>query len=62
MFDPALGWFGLDPTNNLIPREEHVILAWGRDFSDVSPIRGVILGGGNHAIKVAVDVTPCVSC
>jgi transglutaminase-like putative cysteine protease len=58
VFCPGVGWVDLDPTNDLIVRDEHIVLAWGRDFGDVSPIRGVILGGGEHVIDVAVDVTP----
>jgi transglutaminase-like putative cysteine protease len=50
------GWVDLDPTNNLVPGERHVTLAWGRDFSDVSPLRGVLVGSGSHELKVAVDV------
>ena len=55
---PAHGWIGLDPTNDLLVRNEHVLLGWGRDFSDVSPLFGVILGGGKHTLKVGVDVEP----
>lgn len=55
---PADGWIGLDPTNNLVVRNEHVLLGWGRDFSDVSPLFGVILGGGRHTLKVGVDLEP----
>ena len=44
------------PTNNLLPSTTHVTLAWGRDYADVSPIRGVILGGGQHSLHVSVDV------
>ncbi|MBR0649397.1 transglutaminase family protein [Roseomonas terrae] len=51
-----LGWVGLDPTNDTAVRDEHVILAWGRDFGDVSPLSGVILGGGDHGLWVAVDL------
>lgn len=53
---PDVGWVDADPTNNLFPSERHVTLAWGRDYVDVSPTRGVILGGGNHSLKVSVDV------
>jgi transglutaminase-like putative cysteine protease len=56
VYCPGAGWIDVDPTNNLAPANRHITLAWGRDFSDVSPIRGVILGGGEHAVKVAVDV------
>jgi transglutaminase-like putative cysteine protease len=50
------GWIDFDPTNNRIPDEQHITVAWGRDFSDVSPIRGVALGGGKHKVLVSVDV------
>lgn len=52
------GWVDLDPTNNLIPGDEHITLAWGRDYGDVSPINGVTFGGGAHSIDVEVDVIP----
>ena len=52
-------WVDFDPTNNLIPDTEHITLAWGRDFGDVSPLRGVILGGGDEPeLDVAVTVMP----
>ena len=51
-------WVDFDPTNNLLPDTQHITLAWGRDFSDVSPLRGVILGGDAQAPKVAVTVAP----
>jgi transglutaminase-like putative cysteine protease len=56
VYSLGAGWIDVDPTNNLVPANRHITLAWGRDFSDVSPIRGVILGGGDHAVTVAVDV------
>ena len=52
-------WVDFDPTNNLLPDTGHITLAWGRDFGDVSPLRGVILGGDTHMPDVAVTVTPC---
>lgn len=52
------GWVHLDPTNDLVAREDHVAVAWGRDFSDVSPLRGVILGGDTHSYGVAVTLVP----
>jgi len=52
------GWVHLDPTNDLIAHEDHVAVAWGRDFSDVSPLRGVILGGDSHSYGVAVTLVP----
>lgn len=52
------GWVDVDPTNNLLPGERHITVAWGRDFSDVSPLRGVTLGAGGQWLEVAVDVIP----
>lgn len=53
---PEHGWIDLDPTNDLVVRDEHVVLAWGRDYGDISPVRGVILGGGPHTVSVGVDL------
>jgi len=53
-------WVDFDPTNNLLPDTQHITLAWGRDFADVSPLRGIILGGDAHELDVAVTVTPVV--
>ncbi|WP_313953173.1 transglutaminase family protein [Accumulibacter sp.] len=53
-------WVDFDPTNNVLPDTQHITLAWGRDFADVSPLRGVILGGGAHELDVAVTVTPII--
>ena len=58
LFAPESGWIDLDPTNNLIPSVEHITLGWGRDFSDVTPLRGVINGGGIQTLKVRVTVEP----
>jgi transglutaminase-like putative cysteine protease len=55
---PRLGWVDLDPTNDVLPSHRHVTLAWGRDYGDVSPLRGVVLGGGDHTLHVGVSVTP----
>lgn len=55
---PQSGWLDVDPTNNLVVGEGHVTLAWGRDYGDVSPLRGLILGGRDHLLKVSVDVEP----
>lgn len=52
------GWVDFDPTNNLIPGVEHITVGWGRDYGDVSPINGFIVGGGSHQVSVAVDVSP----
>jgi transglutaminase-like putative cysteine protease len=45
-----------DPTNNVMVAEEHITVAYGRDFGDVSPLSGILTGGGSHEVKVAVDV------
>lgn len=58
VYCPLNGWVDFDPTNDLQPDLEHITLAWGRDFSDVSPLRGVILGGGDHDPDVQVTVLP----
>jgi transglutaminase-like putative cysteine protease len=55
---PRLGWVDLDPTNAVLPGVRHVTLAWGRDYGDVSPVRGVVLGGGEHELSVGVSVVP----
>jgi transglutaminase-like putative cysteine protease len=51
-------WLDLDPTNDQAPSTDHVTVAWGRDFDDVSPVRGVLFGGGSHRLSVMVDVDP----
>ncbi|MGD9947162.1 MAG: transglutaminase N-terminal domain-containing protein [Desulfobulbus sp.] len=56
LYVPDEGWVDLDPTNNIIPGEMHIILAWGRDYSDVAPVKGVVMGGGMHTLAVEVDV------
>jgi len=55
---PSLGWVEFDPTNNLMPSDEHIVLAWGRDYGDVSPTTGIIVGGGAHTVEVGVSVEP----
>ena len=56
VYSPGAGWVDFDPTNDLLPGDEHVTAAFGRDFGDVTPLKGVILGGGAHEITVGVDV------
>lgn len=58
VFAGDAGWVDFDPTNNVIPGVEHITFAWGRDYGDVSPINGLIVGGGAHQVAVAVDVNP----
>jgi transglutaminase-like putative cysteine protease len=55
---PRHGWVDLDPTNKLVPDLRHVTVAWGRDYGDVSPLWGVILGGASHTLRVGVSVIP----
>jgi transglutaminase-like putative cysteine protease len=61
VYCPGTGWIDLDPTNDVVPGDRHIVLAWGRDYDDVSPIKGVILGGGRHTVAAGVDVTPVES-
>ncbi|GAA59496.1 hypothetical protein P20652_1359 [Pseudoalteromonas sp. BSi20652] len=56
VFVPNLGWVDFDPTNNVLPQDQHITLAVGRDFSDVTPLKGVVFGGGSQLLDVAVDM------
>jgi len=57
LYDPVAGWLQFDPTNDAVPDQRYITLAWGRDYSDVAPIRGVVQGGGDsHILSVGVDV------
>jgi len=58
VFCPGYGWVDFDPTNNVQPAGEHITVAYGRDFGDVSPVAGILTGGGAHEVKVSVDVEP----
>jgi transglutaminase-like putative cysteine protease len=53
---PQLGWVDLDPTNDLVVADEHVLLGWGRDYADISPVKGILLGGGKQVLEVSVDL------
>ena len=55
---PPFGWVDLDPTNDLVVGESHVTASWGRDYGDVAPVSGIILGGHDHVVEVGVDVIP----
>ena len=57
LYVPDFGWVDLDPTNNLIANETYITVAWGRDYGDVSPVKGVVMGGGIHELSVMVDVS-----
>ena len=52
------GWIDIDPTNNVVTSTDHITVAWGRDYTDVCPIQGIIVGGGDHRMSVSVDVAP----
>jgi transglutaminase-like putative cysteine protease len=56
VYCPPFGWVDLDPTNDVRVTSDHIVIAWGRDFGDVSPLRGVIVGGGRHRLSVRVSV------
>jgi transglutaminase-like putative cysteine protease len=56
VYSPTAGWVELDPTNGVRAGTDHITVAWGRDFGDVSPLRGVIVGGGRHSVVVRVNV------
>jgi transglutaminase-like putative cysteine protease len=61
-FCPGIGWLDVDPTNNCLPSLRHITTGWGRDYGDVSPIRGVLVGGQNQTLRVSVDVNAVGSC
>ncbi len=52
---PQLGWVDFDPTNNQMPADQHITVAWGRDYADVTPLKGVVFGSGTHQLSVSVD-------
>jgi transglutaminase-like putative cysteine protease len=57
VYSPGEGWFEFDPTNDRVAGHQHIVTAWGRDYSDVAPLRGVLFGGGDHRPQVSVDVS-----
>lgn len=58
VYTPGWGWIDVDPTNGCLVTDQHITVAWGRDYGDVTPVKGVILGGGAQSVQVAVDVVP----
>ncbi len=56
VYIPDIGWLDFDPTNNKMPHDQHITLAWGRDYADVTPLKGIAFGGGQHSLSVSVDV------
>lgn len=57
VFIPGFGWFDFDPTNNIVPYDQHIVLGYGRDYGDIAPMQGVVLGSGRSSVSVTVDVT-----
>ena len=56
VYIPNSGWVDFDPTNNLLPADQHITIGWGRDYADITPLKGVIMSSGRHKLKVSVDV------
>lgn len=61
VYIPSFGWVDFDPTNNQIPKNQHIVVAYGRDYYDVPPLKGVIYSTGKNKLKVAVDIRPVAS-
>lgn len=57
VYIPYLGWVDFDPTNNVMPADQHITIGWGRDYADIAPMRGVLLSSGAHTLSVSVDVS-----
>lgn len=60
VYIPTFGWVDFDPTNNLIPKNQHIVVSYGRDYYDVPPLKGVIYSTGKNKMKVAVDIRPAI--
>ena len=56
VYIPQCGWVDFDPTNNIIPSNQHITIGWGRDYSDITPLKGIIMSSGRHELHVSVDV------
>lgn len=56
VFIPGMGWVDFDPTNNVLPTDQHITIGWGRDYADIAPLKGIILSSGLHKLSVSVDV------
>jgi transglutaminase-like putative cysteine protease len=56
LYIPEVGWVDFDPTNNVLPDDQHITIGWGRDYADIAPMKGVILSSGSHGLNVSVDV------
>ncbi|MGB5553712.1 MAG: transglutaminase family protein [Flavobacteriaceae bacterium] len=60
IFIPGFGWVDFDPTNNMIPKDQHIVVGWGRDYYDVPPLKGVVYGSGKSKLDVSVDIAAAV--
>ena len=58
VFFPDVGWIDFDPTNGVVPADQHITLAWARDYDDISPVKGIIIGGRRQTHRIGVDVVP----
>lgn len=58
VYIPDLGWYDFDPTNNVSPSERHITVAWGRDYADITPLKGIVFSSNIQKLKVEVDVIP----
>lgn len=58
VYIPNMGWCEFDPTNDIIPQERHIIIAYGRDYGDIAPLKGIIFSSGKHTLSVAVNLVP----
>jgi len=56
IYVPYIGWVDLDPTNNVLPGDQHITIGWGRDYADIAPMKGIIISSGHHGLSVLVDV------
>jgi len=61
VFEPDFGWIDFDPTNGVMPSDSHVTVAWGRDYDDLGPVKGILVGGRGQRLKVSVDVAPALA-
>jgi transglutaminase-like putative cysteine protease len=60
-FIPDHGWVDFDPTNDLMPSDQHITIGWARDYDDISPVKGITIGGHSHSLKFSVDVEAMIS-
>jgi len=56
VYIPYIGWVDFDPTNNVLPGDQHITIGWGRDYADIAPMKGIIISSGHHGLSVSVDV------